>query len=91
MAALCGFYVLSCEKKFICFVYPLGYILYSLGADFFQIGKPGNFLQFAQMLLQSIYVQRFPEQSIVSLMQSNAMIVDKACRINLTMEFPVSF
>ena len=78
------------EKQLICPVYPLSYLLYSLGTNFFQIGEPGQPLQFCQMLLQLIHIKRFVKQPIVSLMQGNTMIIDTARCIDLLMEFSSS-
>ncbi|MBQ5650713.1 MAG: hypothetical protein IIV09_03865, partial [Selenomonadaceae bacterium] len=78
------------EKQLICPVYPLGYLLHSLGTNFFQIGELGQPLQFCQVLLQLIHIKRFVKQPIVSLMQGNTMVIDTACCIDLLMEFSVS-
>ena len=77
------------EKELVAFVDALRYILNGLRTDFFPKGVFCKLLQSGEMIFQAIDIKRLAEHAIVPLVQSNAVVVDTAGDVNLSMQFAV--
>ncbi len=51
----------------------------------------GEFLQFGQMLHELIHIKGLTIQSVVPSVESNAVVVDDASKVDLSLKVPVSF
>ena len=77
------------EKELVAFVDALRYILNGLRTDFFPKGIFLSRFQLGEMFFQAIGIKRLAKHAIVPLVQRNAVIVDAAGDIDLSMQLSV--
>jgi hypothetical protein len=79
------------KKQFVGAVDSFRYVLNSLGAKVIPKSKTSGLLEFCYMLFDSIYAYAVPETLVVSLVQSNEMVVYCAGKIDSLRKTFVAF
>jgi hypothetical protein len=76
------------EEQLIGFIDPLANILHGLRTD--KLPERISFPQLGNVLLQLRAVQMLSKHSVVTFMQSDAVVIDYPCRIDRTLQIPIA-
>lgn len=77
------------KEERVCPVDPIGDILDGLTAQSIPVPEPGPLLEFGKMLLEAILVQTLAVQSVVPLVERNAVVPNARRHIDLPMQIAV--